>query len=836
VYDRGRSRALVQAAQRGDELAFADLVRAYQDMAVAYATATLGDYHLAEDAAQEAFVEAYLQLGSLREPLAFAAWLRTILVKHCDRLTRRKRHRLAGWEAALGVASAEPSALEALEASEARTALHVAIETLSDAQQQVVLLHYMGEHSQADIAEFLGVTTNTVKTRLYAARRRLRDHLGALERTLAAVRPSRDPRFAEGVARMIQPEALKRNEPLFWSPGMGTDVWALFCAVTSGDLEAVQRLLEKDPALARCHYEYRTPLSFAVRENRLEVARLLLAQGANPIESGTPDTLVQIARDRGFAEIQHLLEGALPGTGAGSPGGEAMAAAIRDRDLAQVRRLLAATPDLVHGVDEHSNQPIHWAVMTRQLDVIDELLACGADLEAQRSDGARPIQLTRGDYGYRGWLKGFATTWEEVLAHLRARGATCDICTAAYIGDVARVRELLDFDPGLANRPSAYVTYYPCSGTPLRNAAAAGHLEIVQLLLERGADPNLPEEGIAPRGHALYSAVYHRHDQVAALLLEHGAYPNVEVESSADTLSMALGHGDRQMIDLLCSYGAARPVPLLAHYGDLQTAAAVFAANPALADDPAALGSAAAHEGFVRLLLRYQPDLPKRVGVAGRTRAITELLFDHGMNPSHPGWLRITPLHRFAERGDVANAALFIEHGADLQARDEEFRSTPLGYAAKFGKARMVRFLLRRGAKAQLPDDPPWATPLAWASRRGHPGIVQILRDCLDTGAVPPVPSLREYEALTADLVAAYNAGDAGAAQRFADFFEVDPRTWNTGRSTLEEVRRRVREHPARHADPDPASDRLTPAEARLLVARWEGFPSWVQLVGAAEA
>ena len=83
-----------------------------------------------------------------------------------------------------------------------------------------------------------------------------------------------------------------------------------------------------------------------------------------------------------------------------------------------------------------------------------------------------------------------------------------------------------------------------------------GHIEIVKLLLEHGADPNLPEEGIAPRGHALYSAVANGHFDIAKLLLEHGAHPNAEVESSADTVSRAIMNGDKRMIELLSSYGA----------------------------------------------------------------------------------------------------------------------------------------------------------------------------------------------------------------------------------------------------------------------------------------
>jgi ankyrin repeat protein len=488
--------------------------------------------------------------------------------------------------------------------------------------------------------------------------------------------------------------------------------------------------------------------------------------------------------------------------------------------------MLDASPELVHAVDERTNQPIHWAVMTRQLDMIDELLARGADINARRSDGARPIQLTNGDYMYRGWRdvpKDTATTPREVLAHLRARGSYCDICTAAYIGDIERVRELLDEDPSLANRPSDYVTYYPCSGTPLRNAASGGQVEIVKLLLARGADPNLPEEGIAPRGHALYSAVYNGHHEIARLLLEKGACPNAEVESSADALSIAIMNSDRRMIDLLCSYGAARPVHLLAHYGDIRTAAAVFAANPKLADDPGALGSAAGHEGFVRLMLRYQPDLPKRVAVSAGTRALTELLFQHGMNPSLPDWLRVTPLHRFAERGDIETAAIFIDHGAELDARDEEFRSTPLGYAAKYGKTLMVEFLLRRGARPRLPDDPPWATPLAWAIRRGHDAIAQLLKQHEQDGSLPARP-LEQYESLAKDLIEAYGSGDAGSLRRLEEHFQPDRAiTW-------EQLRRNTRQRLGKPGESENESEPLALGEAQLLIARWHGFETWSEL------
>src|SRR4030095_8715520 len=129
--------SLVRAAQAGDDLAFSELVRAYQDIAVAYATSILKDYHLAEDAAQEAFVDAYRELASLREPAAFVAWFRAIIFKHCDRMTRRKRPPVAELEAAFTVASMEPSPEENLELRETKTYVWKAIAALSDAERAV---------------------------------------------------------------------------------------------------------------------------------------------------------------------------------------------------------------------------------------------------------------------------------------------------------------------------------------------------------------------------------------------------------------------------------------------------------------------------------------------------------------------------------------------------------------------------------------------------------------------------------------------------------------------------------------------------------------------------
>src|SRR5687767_5936480 len=82
---------IVLRARDGDSDAYATIVRRFQDMAVGYSYSMLRDFHLAEDASQEAFFEAYRTLASLREPAAFPGWFRRIVFKQCDRILRREK-------------------------------------------------------------------------------------------------------------------------------------------------------------------------------------------------------------------------------------------------------------------------------------------------------------------------------------------------------------------------------------------------------------------------------------------------------------------------------------------------------------------------------------------------------------------------------------------------------------------------------------------------------------------------------------------------------------------------------------------------------------------------
>ena len=89
---------LIIRAQAGDLDAFGMIVQRFQDMAVGYAYAILGDFHLAQDAAQEAFIEAYRDLARVYGAAAFPTWLRRIF-RRCnwDRLRQYPRKKELLW-------------------------------------------------------------------------------------------------------------------------------------------------------------------------------------------------------------------------------------------------------------------------------------------------------------------------------------------------------------------------------------------------------------------------------------------------------------------------------------------------------------------------------------------------------------------------------------------------------------------------------------------------------------------------------------------------------------------------------------------------------------------
>jgi RNA polymerase sigma factor (sigma-70 family) len=188
------------ASTREQHDAFAEIVRSFQDMAYATAYAILGDFQLAQDAAQEAFISAWRKLSQLREPEAFPGWFKQIVRTECNRLTRRKRPEFTSLELEMKIPSAFDCPQGAAERNEVKRFVHSAIEQLSENDRVALVLFYLEGQSQRDIATFLEVPVTTVSKRLYSARTRLAKLVsGDLKRDLMAHRPSRNSSFEEKV-------------------------------------------------------------------------------------------------------------------------------------------------------------------------------------------------------------------------------------------------------------------------------------------------------------------------------------------------------------------------------------------------------------------------------------------------------------------------------------------------------------------------------------------------------------------------------------------------------------------------------------------------------------
>ena len=165
-------------AQRGDEAAFAELVRAHGEVAFRVAYLIAGSAAEAEDAVQDALVKAWRALGRFRRGAPFRPWLLQIVANEA-----RNRRRSAGRRAALALRAAReevsgdaaPSPEAALLAAEERARLLAALDGLPDDARLVLACRFLLDLSEAETAAALDVRPGTVKSRTARALDRLRE-------------------------------------------------------------------------------------------------------------------------------------------------------------------------------------------------------------------------------------------------------------------------------------------------------------------------------------------------------------------------------------------------------------------------------------------------------------------------------------------------------------------------------------------------------------------------------------------------------------------------------------------------------------------------------------
>ena len=160
---------LVNAVLDGEKQAFAVLVKRYERPVRAVALDVLGDYHLATDVSQDAFVKAYEHLAGLRKPEAFGPWLMKI-TRRCALDSARQKAKETRLKTKIDVAIESPNG----RLDEGMQRILAAVVRLPRAEKQVVILRYLGDNSVKDVADIVGRSVGTVTKQLSRAHKRLR--------------------------------------------------------------------------------------------------------------------------------------------------------------------------------------------------------------------------------------------------------------------------------------------------------------------------------------------------------------------------------------------------------------------------------------------------------------------------------------------------------------------------------------------------------------------------------------------------------------------------------------------------------------------------------------
>jgi RNA polymerase sigma-70 factor, ECF subfamily len=177
-------RDLIERAKHGDKDAFTSLVLRHGDRLYSVAFRILRDASRAEDAVQQAFLTAWRELRTLRDAHRLEAWLYRLLVNACFAEIRHTRR----WQPGLRVITDPeigPSTDDTQVSVALRDELERAFRRLSAEQRAVLAMHHYLGLSGAEIADALGISAGTVRSRLHYARQQMRAAIEADSRLAA---------------------------------------------------------------------------------------------------------------------------------------------------------------------------------------------------------------------------------------------------------------------------------------------------------------------------------------------------------------------------------------------------------------------------------------------------------------------------------------------------------------------------------------------------------------------------------------------------------------------------------------------------------------------------
>ena len=224
--------ALIQRTLDGDQSAFTELVNKYQKWVHTLVWRKIGDFHIAEEITQDVFLKVYKKLSTLKPSDHFTGWLYVIATRRCIAWFLKKRLPMTSLDATpiseleeFYYTQYETEHSEQISLERQRDIVKRLLEKLPESERTVVTLHYLAEMSCEKISEFLGVSPNTVKSRLHRARARLKkqEHLLHDASSVFQVPPTLTENIMREIAN-VKPTSPAASKP--WIP------WGLSFAST----------------------------------------------------------------------------------------------------------------------------------------------------------------------------------------------------------------------------------------------------------------------------------------------------------------------------------------------------------------------------------------------------------------------------------------------------------------------------------------------------------------------------------------------------------------------------------------------------------------------------
>jgi ankyrin repeat protein len=455
--------------------------------------------------------------------------------------------------------------------------------------------------------------------------------------------------------------------------------------------------------------------------------------------------------------------------------------AVSHGDIERVRAMLKARPELANMAVSYSDEhrAIHYAAMHRQPEITRLLMRKGANARAgihPHRDATSAWRLAR-ERGY----DDIVAIIEEEENRKSKPAHELTIAPAIELDNAERTavanNDLQWLRSSLAEGKLANQVRWSDGGL-LTVAVRNNRPEVLKFLLDECKfDPDERVSGgegdwvAYSQGHPLWNAAAMGLSEIANLLLDRGANPNVHVDSSGSPVHSAYSHQQWKMVDLLRARGGFVTADTAALYRETELARQILAdeergifprnitlTEGSVVEDLLRFGGDGGATEIVRMALA-RVDWPRN-DVRWFRMIAAPLSFWH-----HIPWLQAgnkeldrngylecfrlvlgacdanivgsfgrTILHEIAAMRDwitedevVAFGRVALEAGARSDGRDDILKSTPLGWACRWGRIKLVRLLMEHGAVLEEKDAESWAQPLAWARKMGHSEIISML-------------------------------------------------------------------------------------------------------------